>query len=61
MKYEKDYDDVEYGTFGTIKSHGCVPTSMAMVISSFRDVKIAPVETISFACPNGFCTKKGRI
>ena len=48
-----------YGSYGTIKSHGCGPTSMAIVISSFRGQAVSPVETTNWACSNGYCSSNG--
>lgn len=54
-----DYSNVNYGSFGTIASHGCAPTSMAIVISSFLGKTVNPVETTNWACNNGYCTSSG--
>lgn len=54
-----DYSNVNYGSFGTIASHGCAPTSMAIVVSSFLGKTVSPVETTNWACKNGYCTSSG--
>lgn len=56
---QNDYVDYAYGAFGTIKSHGCGPTSMSIVISSFRQENIDPVTTTNWACHNGYCSISG--
>ena len=56
---QQDYDKEMYGTFGTIKGYGCGPTAMAMVLSSFRNERISPVETTNWACSRGYCTSEG--
>lgn len=54
-----DYPNQNYGSFGTIASHGCAPTSMAIVVSSFLGRNVSPVETTNWACSNGYCTQSG--
>ena len=54
-----DYPNEPYGSFGSIKSHGCGPTSMAIVVSSFRQQNVSPVETTNWACSNGYCSASG--
>ena len=54
-----DYANYSYGSYGTIKSHGCGPTSMAIVASSFKGTAISPVETTNYACSHGYCTSAG--
>ena len=56
---QNDYYNTPYSIYGTVMSHGCGPTSMAMVISSFKDEKITPAETVKYACNYGFCTASG--
>lgn len=58
---QNDYASSPYGAISgaTIKSHGCGPTSMAIVISSFKNQDISPVETTNWACSNGYCTESG--
>lgn len=55
---QTDYKD-PYGSFGTISSHGCGPTSMAIVVSSFRQQAVSPIETTNWACSNGYCSSSG--
>lgn len=54
-----DYPNSPYGSFGTIKSHGCGPTSMAIVVSSFRKQAVSPVEVTNWTCSSGHCTSDG--
>lgn len=54
-----DYSNVNYGSYGTIASHGCAPTSMAIIVSSFLGKTITPVETTEWACSNSYCTQSG--
>lgn len=56
--YQIDYDD-PYGTFGTIKTHGCGPTAMAVVVSSLSGSNHDPIELTNYACSNDFCTDNG--
>ena len=54
-----DYYDKPYGSYGTIASHGCGPTSLAIVISSFKDEPHDPVEITNYVCETGGCTDGG--
>ncbi|MBP3765756.1 MAG: glucosaminidase domain-containing protein [Bacilli bacterium] len=54
-----DYSAYKYGTYGSIKSHGCGPTSMAIVTSSFLGKNVSPIETTNYACSHGYCTASG--
>ena len=56
---QQDYAKERYGTYGTIKGYGCGPTVMAMVLSSFLNEKITPVETTSWACSHNYCSEEG--
>lgn len=56
---QNDYKSYPYGNYGTIASHGCGTTSMAIVISSFLGREVSPVETTNWACSNGYCTSSG--
>lgn len=54
-----DYPNNKYGSYGTIKSHGCGPTSMAIIVSSMTGQMHDPIEMTNFACNNGLCTSNG--
>lgn len=56
---QNDYYNIPYSIYGTIKSHGCGPTVMAMVLSSYKNEKILPQETVKYACDNDYCTLHG--
>ncbi len=54
-----DYEAYRYGSYGTIKSHGCGPSSMAIIVSSMLGKKHDPVEVTNWACSHGLCTSNG--
>ena len=54
-----DYYDKPYGSYGTIASHGCGPTSLSIVISSFKDEPHDPVEITNYVCETGGCYDSG--
>lgn len=54
-----DYPNDRYGSYGTIKSHGCGPTSMAIIISSMTGQTHDPIEMTNLACNSGLCTSNG--
>ena len=54
-----DYREYPYSTYGTIRSHGCGPTSMAIVLSSFFNKNISPVDLTNWACSHGYCSSNG--
>lgn len=53
-----DYGE-PYGSYGTIATHGCGPTSLAIVISSITGVDHDPVEITNYVCEHGGCTGGG--
>lgn len=55
---QTDYKE-PYGSFGTIATHGCGPTAMAIVVSSLLNAEHNPVELTKYACSNGYCTSGG--
>ena len=60
--YSSDTSVVEYyGSNGpaTISSHGCGPTAVAIVVSSFLNRPIGPIETTEAVCSNAGCTSTG--
>ena len=46
--------DYLYGGADPIRSHGCGPTAVAMVISSFSSVNLTPPEAADWAAANGY-------
>ena len=54
-----DYPNSPYGSYGTIQSHGCGPTSMAIVVSSFKNQNVSPIDITNWTCANGYCTDQG--
>ena len=56
--YQTDYTE-PYGSYGTIATHGCGPTSMAIVVSSLLNKAHDPVELTKFACSNNYCSASG--
>ena len=53
-----DYSN-PYGSYGTICSHGCGPTALSIVISSFLKEPHDPIEITNHVCNNGGCTSSG--
>ena len=54
-----DYADKPYGVYGTIASHGCGPTALSIVISSFLKEVHDPVELTNYVCEHGGCSNAG--
>lgn len=54
-----DYPDSPYGSYGTIKSHGCGTTSMSMIISAMTGTTFDPIESTNWACSHGQCAPAG--
>lgn len=50
-----------YGGFGSIASHGCGPTSLAIVVSSMLNQAHDPVELTNYVCSIGGCTDAGTV
>lgn len=57
--YQTDYPNVAYSNYGTIKSHGCGPTSLAMVLTYLLDEEITPIETTKAAEVGGYTSSNG--
>lgn len=55
---QTDYNE-PYGSYGTIATHGCGPTAMAIAVSSLLNEKHDPVELTNYACSNNYCTNGG--
>ena len=56
---EEPYSYHSYGGFGSICSHGCGPTSLAIVISSLYDEAHDPIEVTDYLCESGGCSVDG--
>ena len=57
-----DYSQSYGGIDGaTIASHGCGPTSLAIVISSITGIDHDPVEMTNYVCDHGGCTDGGTV
>lgn len=55
-----DYPNVPYGSYGSIASHGCGPTSTAIIASSFLGKEGNDPETVTnWVCAHGGCTSGG--
>ena len=54
-----DYSGSPYGSYGTIASHGCGPTSLAIAISSLLKEAHDPIELTKHICDRGGCTNAG--
>lgn len=55
-----DYGGSPYGSYGTIASHGCGPTSAAIVASTFLKPEVHdPIEATNWVCAHGGCTSSG--
>lgn len=55
---QTDYNE-PYGSYGTIATHGCGPTAMAIAVSSLLNEEHDPVELTNFACSNNYCSDSG--
>ena len=54
-----DYGGYSYSYYGTIASHGCGPTSLAIAISSLLQEEHDPIELTEYVCSIGGCTSDG--
>jgi len=63
--YSSDYRTAQYkgskGKWATISSHGCGPTSLAIVLSSFEGRDIDPITMTQQTCQMGGCTSSGTV
>lgn len=61
--YSSDVTQPQYkgssGNWATIASHGCGPTSLAIVLSSFSESEINPMSVTQQVCQIGGCTSGG--
>ncbi len=61
--YSSDVSTPQYkgssGKWATIASHGCGPSSMAIILSSFTGQQISPITTTQQVCKLGGCTSGG--
>lgn len=48
--------DTLYGPTDPMKSHGCGPTAVAMVVSSFTGQNVTPVDIAQWASESGYCS-----
>lgn len=55
---QNDYTQ-SYGYGSTIKSDGCGPVAMAMVISTLTGQTVTPIDTAKFSLDNGYKTNAG--
>ena len=55
---QSDYGE-SYGGYGSIGSHGCGPTSLAIVISSILQEPHDPIELTNYMCNKGWCSDSG--
>ncbi|AGK97115.1 C39 family peptidase [Clostridium pasteurianum] len=51
---DERWKDKPYGRTGTIGRSGCGPTSLSIVVSSFTDKKVDPVQMSKWAYENGY-------
>lgn len=59
LQWDKKWKNVKYSTHTskqTIGNSGCGTTSMAMILATWEDPKITPVETSKWAVDNGYRT-----
>jgi len=53
-QFDSRWGSLPYGRTGTIARSSCGPTSLAMVVATFKDSSITPVEVVQFAVDNGY-------
>lgn len=51
------WSDTPYGDTDLLKTHGCGPTAVAMVISSFTPYQVTPPDMASWASEHGYCSR----
>lgn len=56
---QTDYPNSPYGSYGSIASHGCGPTSLSIAISSLLKEAHDPIELTKHVCDRGGCTNGG--
>lgn len=49
--------DSLYGPSDRMGSHGCGPTALAMIVSSFTGQKVTPLDIGQWAANNGYCSR----
>lgn len=60
LQWDSKWKKVKYSTYTsaqTIGNSGCGPTSMAMILATWEDSKITPIQTCQEAVKNGYRTK----
>lgn len=50
------WGDTPYGTTDHLRSHGCGPTAVAMVASSYTTNPVTPPDVAKWASDNGYCS-----
>lgn len=48
--------DSLYGTSDRLGAYGCGPTALAMIVDSFTQYKVTPLDTAKWASENGYCS-----
>lgn len=48
--------DSLYGTSDRLGAYGCGPTALAMIVNSFTQYKVTPLDTAKWASDNGYCS-----
>lgn len=51
------WGDEFYGTSDYMKTHGCGPTAVAMIVASFTPNEVTPLDVGKWASDNGYCSK----
>lgn len=48
--------DSLYGRYDRLGAYGCGPTALAMIVNSFTQYAVTPIETAKWASDNGYCS-----
>ena len=48
--------DSLYGASDRLGAYGCGPTALAMIVNSFTQYKVTPLDTAKWASDNGYCS-----
>lgn len=48
--------DQLYGPTDPMRSHGCGPTAVAMIVSSYTGYSVTPMDVAAWASQNGYCS-----
>lgn len=58
--FQTDYKAFPYGSYGNISSHGCGPTSAAVVAATLKkNTSITPITATAGVCSAGGCSSSG--